>query len=171
MKPILIAGIGNIFMGDDAFGCEVARKLEGRYLDQDVVVSDFGIRSYDLAFALVAGLEAAILVDATSRGSPPGSVYLIELDPKKGDEFGEQVADGHSLNPTQALRMAANFGELPRRLYLVGCEPATLECREGWVGLSEPVAAAVPTAMRMIESLLTKLRETENKPTAGLVPA
>ena len=82
MKKILVAGIGNIFFGDDAFGCEVARQLAQRPLPKGVCVTDFGIRSYDLAYAIMDGYDAIILVDATPQGAEPGTVYLIEPDVK-----------------------------------------------------------------------------------------
>ena len=85
MKRILVAGIGNIFFGDDAFGCEVAKELAQRPLPEGVRVIDFGIRSYDLAYAIMDDYDATILVDASPRGSPPGTVYLIEPDLNKLD--------------------------------------------------------------------------------------
>ena len=154
MKRILIAGIGNIFFGDDALGVETVRELAKREWPEGVQVVDFGIRAYDLAYALADGYETIILVDAVPRGQPPGTVYLIEPD-LDGLEKTDFVANGHSLNPVTVLQMAVSLGGQIGRLYLVGCEPAVLECEEGKMGLSAPVAAAVPQAVEMIQSLVS----------------
>src|SRR5215831_17666462 len=95
MKRVLIAGIGNIFFGDDAFGCEVAAELLKRDLPEGVTVADFGIRGYDLAFAVMDGYDATILVDASPHGEVPGTVYLLEIDPAKIDSAEDGVRDGH----------------------------------------------------------------------------
>jgi len=160
MKPqprILIAGIGNIFLGDDAFGSEVAREMMQLNLPESVVVSDFGIRSYDLAFALVDEVETAILVDAVSRGEPPGTVYLIEPAVNRVQEGEESIASAHDLDVVSVLQMVRCLGGDIGKIYLVGCEPATLESEDGRFGLSEPVRAAVPKAIEMIQSLLTDI--------------
>jgi hydrogenase maturation protease len=154
MNPrILVAGIGNIFFGDDAFGCEVARELSRRELPENVLVKDFGIQSYDLAYAIMDGYAATILVDAVSRGHEPGTLYLIEPDI---DRLGDpsEIPNGHSLNPASVLQMVRSMGGEPRGLCLVGCEPAVLETDEGEMGLSEKVQAAVPHAVEMIEKLI-----------------
>ena len=150
---LLIAGIGNIFRGDDAFGCEVARVLAARMLPEGVRVKDFGIRGFDLACALVEGYDGAILLDATARGRPPGTLYLIEPEPVA------QVAavDPHGLTPEHVLRLAASLGEPPPWLWVLGCEPEWLGTEdEGAMGLSEPVRAAVGEAARMAEELAQK---------------
>jgi hydrogenase maturation protease len=157
---ILVAGIGNIFMGDDAFGSEVARRLIERPLGEGVRVVDFGIRGYDLAYALLEGYDAAILIDAIPRGDRPGSLHLIEpsLEDQAAPETGELPVQGHAMDPVQVLRLARTFGgELPK-LLLVGCEPADLgSFEEGKLGLSEPVAAAVDEAVTLVEKLVTDL--------------
>ena len=158
MKPkqrILIAGIGNIFLGDDAFGSEVAREMMRLSLPEGVSVSDFGIRSYDLAYALMDGVDAAILVDAASRGGRPGTIYVIEPIVSEIDECGEGVADAHSMNVVNVLQMVRALGGAICKIYLVGCEPASLETEDGRLGLSDTVRAAVPRAIEMIQSLLT----------------
>src|SRR5947209_8485209 len=126
MKRILIAGIGNIFLGDDAFGVEVVRQLPPHTFPPEVHVQDFGIRGYDLACALADGYDAAILVDAAPRGQPPGTVYLIEPDMSKLNELQRASVDGHSMDPVRVLQTAKALGGSPARLYLVGCEPADL---------------------------------------------
>ncbi len=166
-KQILVAGIGNIFLGDDAFGCEVIRELSRRPLPEAVCVMDFGIRSYDLACALSAGYDAVVLVDAAPRGEPPGTLYLIEPDLEQLGQL-EAAVDPHSLDPVRVLQMAAAMGGRPGRLYLLGCEPADLGGEEGRLGLSEPVQAAVPKAVELLESLAATLLETQTN--AGLAP-
>ena len=158
---ILIAGIGNIFFGDDAFGCEVAQQLLREKLPEGVRVFDYGIRSYDLAYALLEPNDAAILVDAVPRGEEPGTVFLLELDINKLDNEEIESVNAHAMNPVAVLQLVRSFGGSPRELYLVGCEPAVLETDE--LGLSEKVQAAIPLALEMIRELLGKLRhETEN---------
>jgi hydrogenase maturation protease len=154
---ILVAGVGNIFFGDDAFGVEVIRELTRSPLPEGVNAVDFGIRSYDLAYAIMDGYAATILVDITARGEPPGTLYLIELDQGKiGLEPG--LPDGHSLDPVAVLRLVQSLGGQISTLYLVACEPAILEIEDGHIGLSEPVQAALPEAVGMIQRLIEKLR-------------
>src|SRR5271154_1901266 len=124
---ILVAGIGNIFMGDDAFGSEVARRLMNEPWPPEVQVTDFGIRSYDLAYAMMDGYDVTILVDAISQGQLPGTVYLMEPDLNQLEQFEDKVTDAHSMNPIKALQMLRTFGSSLGKLYLIGCEPATLE--------------------------------------------
>jgi hydrogenase maturation protease len=159
-KPrILVAGIGNIFLGDDAFGSEVARKLQQRQLPADVSVVDFGIRGFDLAYALLDGHEVTILVDATPRGEAPGTLYTIEPDVSELDELNSEslVLETHGMNPMKVLAMVKSMGGVFRRILLIGCEPAPLESEEGKMGMSEPVQRAVEEAVRIVESLLEKI--------------
>ncbi len=168
MKNILVAGIGNIFFGDDAFGCEVARQLLERPVAAGVTIKDFGIRSYDLAYAIMDGPDATILIDATSRGQPPGTVFLIEPEFNSLDNESGEVVNAHSMNPVRVLQMVRSMGGKPGRLYLVGCEPAVLETEEGAMGLSQPVQAAIPKAIEMIDSLVRDLlSETSGKIRVG----
>ena len=161
---ILIAGIGNIFFGDDAFGCEVAAQLMRRPLPEGVRVIDFGIRSYDLAYAMMDGPDVTIFIDATPRGQPPGTIYLLEPDKNILDsDFGE-VVNAHSMNPVRVLQLIHSLGGQPGRLYLVGCEPAVLETEEGAMGLSEKVQAAVAPAIEMIETLIREILEEAGNP-------
>ena len=169
-KRILVAGIGNIFLGDDAFGVETVRKLIQSALPDAVQVIDFGIRSYDLAYAMADGYEAIILVDATARGYAPGTVYLIEPDLTKLDQLDAGAVDAHSMNPVRVLQMAQSLGGQPGRLFLVGCEPAVLEREGGEFGLSDQVQAGVPKAVEMIESLIGDLlQENINQKEPALV--
>ena len=156
---ILVAGIGNIFMGDDAFGCEVARRLAGRQLPEGVRVVDFGIRGFDLAYAIMDGPDVTVFVDATPRGGEPGTLYTIEPDLSELNEAGEGgiIVETHGMNPLKVLGMVKAMGGEFGRILLVGCEPQTLGGEEGWMGLSEPVAAAVDGAVGVVESLVARL--------------
>src|SRR5690242_21781740 len=139
---ILVAGIGNIFHGDDAFGVEVAQRLARRSLPPEVRVVDFGIRGFDLAYALTDGCDAAILVDATSRGGAPGTLYTVEIDRDAPVGLKEPQMDvaTHGMNPMRVLQMARALGGGPGRILLVGCEPETLGSEEeGLMGLSGTV--------------------------------
>lgn len=156
---VLVAGIGNIFMGDDAFGVEVARRLSQRTLPAGVRVSDFGIRGFDLAYALQDGYETTILIDACPRGEEPGTLFVVEPDMSEINAETNQGpdVDGHSLDPMKILRLAASMGWPTKRVLLVGCEPATLGPDEGAMGLSEPVSLAVEEAVSLVESVLQRL--------------
>ena len=159
MKRILVAGIGNIFFGDDAFGCEVASQLRRKPLPEGVRVIDFGIRSYDLAYAIMNGYDATILVDATPQGSAPGTIYLIEPDLKRLDDMPHEAVNAHSMNPVRVLQLVRSLGGKPGWLRVVGCEPAVLEAEEGAMGLSEKAQAAVAPAIEMIETLIREILE------------
>ncbi len=153
---ILVAGIGNVFFGDDGFGVEVAGRLNGRGLASGADVVDFGIRSYDLAYALTSGrYDTAILVDAASRGGAPGDIYV--LVPSLEPDAEPAPANAHAMNPERVLRMAQTFGRLPSQILVVACEPETLGGEEGQLGLSESVNAAVDRAITVVESLVTRI--------------
>jgi hydrogenase maturation protease len=159
-KPtILVAGIGNIFLGDDAFGVEVARLLATRKLPADVRVTDFGIRGFDLAYALQDGYETTILVDACPRGGAPGTLFVIEPDLNALDdpEAPQAVVEAHAMNPVTVLRLARAMNIEVRNVLLVGCEPATLGGEQGKMGLSAPVQRAVEDAVKLVESLIDKV--------------
>jgi hydrogenase maturation protease len=152
---ILIACVGNIFLGDDGFGTEVARELARRPLPPGVILKDFGIRGLDLTYALLDPYELVILVDACPRGGKPGTVYLIE--PESIESVGSPaLVEAHAMNPLSVLRAVKSMGGAPGRVLIVGCEPADLGSDDGRLGLSEPVKAAVDEAIAMIESLVSK---------------
>lgn len=166
---ILIAGVGNIFMGDDAFGVEVARRLTARTFPDGVRVVDFGIRGFDLAYALMDGQDVTILVDATPRGGNPGTLYTIEPDLNDFETINEEMmaVETHGMNPMKVLAMVKSMDGDVKRILVVGCEPATLGPEEGLMGLSEPVEAAVEEAIPLIESLVSNIRqEYHNKSVA-----
>jgi hydrogenase maturation protease len=156
---ILIAGIGNIFLGDDGFGVEVAKRMASRSYPEGVRVVDFGIRGFDLAYALMDGPDVTILVDACPRGGPPGTVYVIEPDLAELDSAAGQFApmEAHSMNPMNVLRVATSMGGKLKRVLLVGCEPESLGGDEGHMGLSAPVEAAVDEAITTVETLVQRV--------------
>jgi hydrogenase maturation protease len=159
---ILVAGIGNIFLGDDAFGVEVAQRLARRALPEEVRVVDFGIRGLDLTYALLDGYEAVILVDAVPRGGAPGTLYV--LVPIGGETAGTDGVEmeTHNLDPVKVLRLAEAMGGKVDRLLLVGCEPMSTGDEEDMPeGLSDPVRRSVDEAIRLIESLVTRLLRGE----------
>jgi hydrogenase maturation protease len=162
-NKILVAGIGNIFLGDDAFGSEVARRLMDESLPAEVQVKDFGIRSYDLAYAMMDGYEITILIDITLREEAPGTVYLIEPDLNHLGPFDEKAVDAHSMNPVRALQMLQSLGGAPGKLFLIGCQPAILEVEDGQIELSEPVKKAVPKAIELLKSLINDLLKENPK--------
>jgi hydrogenase maturation protease len=160
---ILVAGIGNIFKGDDGFGVEVARtlsKLTGRApldLPDDVAVIDFGIRGIDLAFAITSGYETVILIDAMQRGDKPGNICVIQ--PDAADLQGPvALVQGHNLDPLSVLRWASGMVDALPQVYVVGCEPAEIPDEDDLVeGLSPPVQAAIAKAVELIQDLVSQL--------------
>jgi hydrogenase maturation protease len=156
---ILVAGIGNVFMGDDGFGVEVAGRLLRSELREGVHVEDYGIRGMDLAFAL-RDYDLAIFVDATPRGEAPGTLYVIEAEL---DEDDAATPEAHGMDPVQVLALARTLGDPLPRVLVLGCEPATRmtgEEDEIVAELSEPVRAAVPEAARMVEKLIEEAQES-----------
>jgi len=154
---ILVAGIGNIFLGDDGFGCEVARRLAMRPQRAGVRVVDFGIRGFDLSFALLDPPEITIFVDAISRGGEPGTLYTVEPDLAVLDEDETSLVDMHGMNPMRVLRMVKAMGGRFGRILLVGCEPADFgDELEDRMGLSRPVAGAIDRAVEIVESLVER---------------
>ena len=163
-RRMLIAGVGNIFLGDDGFGVEVANRLSTAGLPDWVRVADYGISGMHLAYDLADGFETTILVDATPRGGDPGTVYVMELDPNAtaapsaptataAPEPGRGIPllDGHGMQPDVVFGMLNLLGAEAGRVLLVGCEPASIDER---IGLSEPVTAAVDEAVRIVLDLV-----------------
>ncbi|WP_197648396.1 hydrogenase maturation protease [Sulfobacillus thermosulfidooxidans] len=162
MEPaILVAGIGNIFLGDDGFGVEVIRRLIGRpSLMPMLVFQDFGIRSVDLVYALHKPWKAVILVDAYAHGEKPGHLQVIHIT-EEDIPTSAPVMDGHSLNPLIVLVMAKQqVPDLPP-VYLVGCQPLTFGPEEGLMELSAPVEAAIEGACHLITTLGHQLAQEE----------
>jgi hydrogenase maturation protease len=149
---VLVAGIGNVSLGDDGFGVEVSRRLQQRALPDGVQVVDYGVRGFDLLYNLCDGWDAAIVVDATGRGGTPGTLYVIE--PDADADLERQMPPAHGMHPTKVLAHVRAIGGRVGHLRLVGCEPAHFG---GTVGLSQPVEAAIEPAVALIESLVAEL--------------
>ena len=170
MRPerVLVAGIGNIFLGDDGFGVEVVKRLAGRELLEGVEVKDFGIRGMDLVYALQDDYEVVVFVDATPRGENPGTVYLIE--PEIEDD-GEVTLDTHGMDPVKVIKFARALGARPNRTLVVGCEPQVVLTGEDYdemlMALSEPVRAAVEEAAKLVESLVEEIGREGDKVHSG----
>jgi hydrogenase maturation protease len=160
---LLIAGIGNIFFGDDAFGVEVAERLMRRPWPEEVRIIDFGIRGLDLTYALLDGYEFVILVDALPRGGVPGTLYVLEPDTGGNTEGGDvaPALEMHRLDPVKVLCLAASMGARVERLLLVGCEPEPMGDEDMRDGLSAAVRSAVEQTIPLIESLVDRLLRGE----------
>jgi hydrogenase maturation protease len=153
---ILVAGVGNVFLGDDGFGSETARRLAREPIPDGVKVTDYGIRGMHLAFDLLAGYEALVIVDALPRGGTPGDLVVLEVD---REDLGTGEFDAHGMQPTAVLAsLGALGGRLPRT-FVVGCEPADVGER---IGLTPAVAAAVERAVSTVRVLIDS--ELESQP-------
>jgi hydrogenase maturation protease len=164
---VLVAGIGNIFLGDDAFGVEVANRLAAQTVPDGVRVVEFGIRGVHLAYELLDGYDALVLVDAVPMGEAPGTLAVIEPDelalPDAGDDAAPAL-DAHSMNPAVVLGMLASLGGAIERVLIVGCQPATLD--EG-IGLSPAVAAAIGGAVELCRQVVADIVQPAGKETRG----
>ena len=158
-RRILVAGVGNIFLGDDGFGCEVARRLESESWPDGVHVADYGIRGVHLAYQLLEGYDTLILIDAARRGETPGTLFVIE--PDFGDPENLErtesgfMLDAHSMDPEMVLGILADLGGKVERVVIVGCEPADVDER---MGLSSPVAGAVDAGAGAVRVLIARVR-------------
>src|SRR3712207_2812139 len=159
-KRVLVAGVGNIFLGDDGFGVEVVKRLAGHEWPEGVEVVDFGIRGMDLAYALQDDYELIVFVDATPRGERPGTVYLIEPEI---EAEGEVVLDTHGMDPLKVIKLSRALGAKPTRTLVVGCEPQVVVSGEDYedmlMELSEPMRAAVEEAVKLVESLVEEINK------------
>ena len=163
---VLIAGIGNVFLGDDGFGVEVARGLFGRGLPQGVWPRDFGVRGFDLACSMLDSWDLVILVDAVRRGGEPGSIYVIELDCKKAQALTGSVPsptiEPHMVDPLRAIELANALGEITAPVILVGCEPLNFGSDQEFMGLSVVAQRAVGIATEIIERMLSDFQQTHS---------
>jgi hydrogenase maturation protease len=152
---ILVAGVGNVFLRDDAFGVEVVRLLAERPQPPGVQVRDYGIRGVHLAYELLDGYDLFVLVDAAPRGEAPGTVTVLEVDLPGPDAL--PVIDAHSLTPDAIFGLLSSLGGHPGRSLVVACEPAEVDAG---MGLSDPVREALPHAVRVVEELVAQADET-----------
>jgi hydrogenase maturation protease len=165
-RRVLVAGIGNIFMTDDAFGVEVAHRLAARQLPAGARVEDFGIRGVHLAYELLEGYDALILIDAVPMDEPPGTLAVMapESEDSAASDRVAPVVDAHTMNPDAVLATLSHIGGSVEQIFIVGCQPANLQ--EG-MGLSAPIAAVVDDAVEMCVLLITELFEPAGKGTSS----
>jgi hydrogenase maturation protease len=149
-KQILVAGVGNAWLRDDGFGGHVAKVLEGRELPEGVHVVDFGSGGLDLAYEVMRGYDALILIDVSRQGGTPGTLYVMEADPDDVDGEIEdgQMLDPHGMDPQTVLRFVKYVGGWPGRVFVVACEPEVVEAVG--LGLSDAVAASVARAADVV---------------------
>ena len=146
---VLVAGIGNLFCRDDGFGPEVVRRfLASADLPEPVRAVDYGIRGMHLAYDLLDGYDALVIVDALPGDGDPGDISVLEVGP---DDLGQGDFDPHGMAPVAVLASLQQLGGRLPPTYVVGCRPADLT--EG-IGLSAPVEAAIPEAMAAVRALL-----------------
>ena len=153
---MLVAGVGNIFLGDDGFGVAVASRLTGADLPSWVQVADYGIRGMHLAYDLADGYETAILVDTAQRGEAPGTLTVIEAGrpAEPAGAFAQtRMFDAHGMQPDVVLGVLDMLGASSARVLVVGCEPASLDYG---MELSEPVAKAVDAAVQIVMDLIAE---------------
>jgi hydrogenase maturation protease len=160
---ILVAAVGNLWLGDDGFAGEVAKVLRARGPADDVAVADFGTSGLDLAYEVMRGYEALVLVDISRQGGEPGTLYVMEVDEGSIDatiEDGAQI-DPHGMDPETVLRFVRATGGWPGKVVVIACEP--LEVEDVAIGLSPAVAAAVPGAVDLVLETVEDLRCTSSR--------
>ena len=145
---VLVAGIGNLFLTDDGFGSEVARRLSDRPLPEGVKVVDYGIRGMHLAFDLLEGYDVLVVVDAVPGHGSPGDLSVLEVGP---EDLGEGELDAHGMAPVAVLASLGSLGGSLPPTYVVGCQPG--DVGEG-IGLTPAVAAAVDPAVALVHEVL-----------------
>ena len=164
LPKILVAGIGNVLLGDDGFGVAVIQQLARATMPNGVTLMEIGMRGLDLTYALLGDYDAAILIDAAQRGAAPGSIYV--MDPEQTDRHSSDdvtnpagVLDAHAMEPEKVLAFVRESGSALRAMRVVGCEPLTFgsDARPA-SGLSKPVQAAVPIAERQVLALIAELQ-------------
>src|ERR1700722_3785244 len=161
---ILVAGVGNVFLRDDAFGVEVVRLLTERPQPPGVQIKDYGIRGVHLVYELLDGYDLFVLVDAAPRGEAPGTVTVLEVELPSPE--AQPVIDAHSLTPDAIFGLLSSLGGHSGRNLVVACEPAEVDAG---MGLSDPVREALPHAVRAVEEILAQA--TAAGPQAGAAEA
>jgi hydrogenase maturation protease len=150
-QRVLVAGVGNIFLGDDGFGSEVARRLAGQPLPDGVRVVDYGIRGMHLAYDLLDGYEALVLLDTMPGDGHPGDITVLEVGP---EDLGKGELDAHGMDPVAVLASLDSLGGSLPRTFVVGCQPGDVDER---MGLTAPVSAALDTAVATVNRILADL--------------
>jgi hydrogenase maturation protease len=160
---IFVVGVGNIFLGDDAFGVEVATRMRRQPMRDGVRVDEYGIRGVHLAYELLEGsYDLVILVDTLDLGEDPGTISVFE--PELGDA-GDVAPDAHDLEPASVMGLLAGLGGSVGRMLVVGCQPGALGEQ---MGLSAPVEAAIDEAIRVVDELVQEQLSTTSAAVAGL---
>jgi hydrogenase maturation protease len=160
---IFVVGVGNIFLGDDAFGVEVATRMRRRPVPEGVRVDEYGIRGVHLAYELLEGAyDLVILVDTLDLGDEPGTITVFE--PELGDDK-DVAPDAHDLEPAAVMGLLSGLGGSVGRMLVVGCQPSVMDER---MGLSAPVEAAVDEAIRVVDELVQEQLSTTPAVIAGL---
>jgi hydrogenase maturation protease len=160
-KQILVAGVGNAWLQDDAFGGEVARRLETQGVPSGVKVMDFGTNGLDLSYEVMRGYDALIIVDASRQGEVPGTLYQMEA---QREDFPTTIEDGetidlHGMDPHTVLRFVSATGGWPGKVMVIGCEPGEVD--DVGLGLTPPVAAAVDRAVELVRETIGELQTDE----------
>ena len=160
---ILVAAVGNLWLGDDGFAGEVAKRLRERGAADDVAVADFGTSGLDLAYEVMRGYEALVLVDVSRQGGEPGTLYVMEVDPAEvdGDIDDRTRIDPHGMDPGTVLRFVKATNGWPGRVVVIACEPEQVE--EVSIGLSPHVARAVDGAVELVLETVEELRCTSSR--------
>lgn len=156
MTRVLIAGVGNMFFGDDGFGVEVARRLV-EDPPPGARVADFGIRSIHLVYELLEPVDVCIIVDCMPRGAAPGTLYVLEPDPVRDEA---SVANAHGMDLSVVFAAVQDLAGRMPLTRVVGCEPATTE---PGIGLSSSVTQAVPAAIALVRDLAATLSQERNR--------
>lgn len=165
-KQILVAGVGNAWLQDDAFGGECARRLEAGGVPPGVTVMDFGTGGLDLAYEVMRGYDALVLLDASRQGGEPGTLYVIEpeLSAYAGAIEDGEVINPHGMDPATMLRFVNAIGGFSGRVVVIGCEPGAVD--DVGLGLTAPVAAAMDRALALVAQTLDELRTDAAYPRA-----
>jgi hydrogenase maturation protease len=157
LRSILVAGVGNAWLHDDGFGGEVARQLERRELPRGVTVMDAGTGGLDLAYEVMRGYDALVILDVSRQGGEPGTLYVMEPDEEEieaGIEDGQTI-NPHGMDPQTVLRFVRSIGAWPGRVVVIACEPQEVE-EMGW-GLTEEVEQAVQRAVELVLETVEEL--------------
>ena len=164
----LVAGIGNVFLGDDGFGVEVVRRIDPGRLPDGVDVVDYGIRGVHLAYELLDGrYDTLVLVDAVSLDAPPGTVAVLDASGHAA-ALSQGTLDAHSMSPDVVLATLRGLGGHIGRVFVVGCRPEVLAER---MELSDRVAGAVEEAVERVVALVRDLSAPQQERRVEWMPS
>jgi hydrogenase maturation protease len=163
---ILVAGVGNSWLQDDGFGSKVVEALGRAELPGGVTLVDSGTGGLDLAYELMRGYDALVLVDVSRQGGEPGTLYVMEPDPAEIKPIDDgEVINPHGMDPRSVLRFVKTVGGWPGKITVIACEPAEVD--EMGLELSPAVAAAVERAVALVLETVNELRTDEAYEGAG----